>query len=148
MDDKGFGDVSVPNVTVTGSVNVGGHNVMETLLDIQSKVGGKPGIVATRWGPMVLANDTAPFWLWVQSLNFVTQSAHFGWGGMVTMMLALWLHPLLAAGIVFGVCAFKELAVDNYTWGEGHGTPDWLDLLFYSLGIGAALVALIVAGQL
>lgn len=88
------------------------------------------------------------FTAWIQSLGFVTQSAHFFSGMAVVLAASLWLYPPLAAGLFLGVWAVpKEVLFDALPWGEDHGKPDWLDLTFYCLGAGGALAFLKVAGQ-
>lgn len=83
------------------------------------------------------------FWAFVQSLPYLTQATHFFAGCAVVLTAALWLQPLWA-GALFVIlwAAPKELLIDNYKWGEGHGRPDWLDLLFYCVGDGFALLIL------
>jgi hypothetical protein len=91
-------------------------------------------------GETVREFKATPFWQWVQSLGFVTQSAHFFAGLGVVLAASLWLHPWLA-GALFVIlwAAPKELVIDKDWFGENHGTPDWLDLLFYIIGDLAAL---------
>ena len=75
---------------------------------------------------------------WIQSLEFVTQSAHFFAGWAVTLTASKWLGWIAPAAFICLWAAPKELLVDNFSWGEGHGSPDYLDLLFYCLGTAAA----------
>ena len=72
---------------------------------------------------------------WIQSLEFVTQSAHFFAGLGVVSLAAHFTDPILA-GVLFWLvwAAPKEIIFDWLPFGEGHGSPDWDDLLFYTLG--------------
>lgn len=89
------------------------------------------------------------FWAFVQSLPYLTQATHFFAGWAVVMTAALWLEPLWAGGLFIVLWAApKELLVDNFKWGEGHGKPDWNDLLFYSLGDAFALFMLFLRSRL
>ena len=76
----------------------------------------------------------------IQSLGFVTQSAHFFSGAAATLAAALWLPPLWAGAAFLALwCIPKELLFDAMPWGENHGSPDWIDLLFYTLGTSLAV---------
>lgn len=88
------------------------------------------------------------FWAFVQSLPYLTQATHFFAGMAVVLAAALWLEPLWAGGLfVVLFAAPKECLVDNYKWGEGHGSPDWIDLAFYCLGDAFALFLLHLGGR-
>lgn len=52
----------------------------------------------------------------------------------MTLAVALHAPRWVALAVVVSAAAFKELIIDKVPWGEGHGTPDWLDLTFYTLG--------------
>ena len=87
-------------------------------------------------------------WKWlmsaIQSLEFVTQSAHFfaGWAVSLSTSLLLphigWAKWWAPAAFVCLWAIPKELIFDRDWFGEDHESPDWLDLLFYCLGTGAA----------
>lgn len=83
----------------------------------------------------------------IQTADFCAQSAHFFSGGFVVMVASLWLEPWLAA-LLFFLCwsGPKEIFFDWLPFGEDHGSPDWLDLTFYTLGNGVALLALYIKG--
>lgn len=84
---------------------------------------------------------------WIQSLEFVTQSAHMGWGGFVTMLLSLWIPWYCAAATFLLVWVGpKELVLDAASWGENHGSPDWDDAAFYALGTAVACLVLYLKG--
>ena len=74
----------------------------------------------------------------IQSLGFVTQSAHFFSGWAITLTASRWLGWW--APVAFIVCWVipKEFVFDSRPWGEGHGSPDLLDATFYSLGTAVA----------
>lgn len=82
---------------------------------------------------------------WIQSLAFVTQSAHFFAGWAITMSLALWM-PWYVAAAAFSLLWVipKELVFDKAGWGEAHGSCDWIDAAFYWAGqaVACALVAI------
>jgi hypothetical protein len=86
----------------------------------------------------------------IQSLGFVTQSAHFFAGWAVVLTLGVFFRPwrnfrasTLAVATFLCLWAIpKEMFFDDYMWGEGHGSPDWIDLLFYCLGTSVAFVVL------
>ena len=81
-------------------------------------------------------------WAWlmafIQSKAFTCQSAHFFSGWAVTLTASRWLGWW--APILFFGCWVvpKEFVFDSQPWGEGHGSPDWLDAMFYSLGMAVA----------
>jgi hypothetical protein len=84
---------------------------------------------------------------WIQSLEFVTQTAHF-FSAMGCVALAAHFIPLWLAAVLFtSYTSFKELVFDGASWGENHGSPDWLDWIFNMLGVGAAVAVLGLAGK-
>ena len=90
-------------------------------------------------------------WKWlmsfVQSLGFVTQAAHF-FSAMGCVALAAYFMPLWIAAAAFaGYTTFKELFFDRLSWGEGHGSPDWMDWTFNLLGVGFTYTILALAGK-
>jgi hypothetical protein len=93
------------------------------------------------------SDDAMKFSDWIQSLDFVTQSAHFFAGAAATIGLGLWLPWYWSAAIFLGLWACpKELLYDWQPWGEGHGQPDWLDLVFYSIGAAVGCGLLLLKG--
>jgi hypothetical protein len=83
---------------------------------------------------------------WIQSLGFVTQSAHFFAGATIVLGAGLWLpwywaYPLLLVWVLP-----KEFIYDKDLLGENHGKPDLLDALFYLLGGGLAAGLLALKG--
>ena len=83
-------------------------------------------------------------WQWwmafIQSVGFTTQSAHFFSAWAITLTASRWMGwwaPVAFLGIW---AAPKEIIADAAWWGENHGSPDWLDLLFYCLGTAVACV--------
>lgn len=87
-------------------------------------------------------------WRWlmgfIQSLGFVTQIAHMGWGAFIVAALAPVVGPWWAFGLLQLWVLPKELVFDNIAAGEGHGSPDWLDAFFYEIG-GLLAVAISLA---
>lgn len=81
----------------------------------------------------------------VQSLGFVTQAAHF-FSALGCVALAAYFMPLWLAAVLFvAYTSFKELLFDNLWWGEGHGSPDWMDWIFNLMGVGVAVLVLLAA---
>lgn len=84
----------------------------------------------------------------IQSLAFVTQSAHY-FSAMGCVALGAYFMPLwLAAGLFVAYTTFKEMAFDNLPWGEGHGSPDWLDWTFNMLGVATTCAVLLLTGKM
>jgi hypothetical protein len=79
------------------------------------------------------------FWAYVQTADFLAQSAHLFSAWAITMTAAKGMPWYWAAGGFFAYTSFKELVFDNISFGEGHGSPDWLDWLVNCVGIGVAL---------
>jgi hypothetical protein len=84
------------------------------------------------------------FWAYVQSNDFLAMSAHCGWGGFIVLGFGLWLRWFQAVGVLVVFAVIKELFVDYFRWGEGHLTPDWLDLALYLVGGGIATGLLLI----
>jgi hypothetical protein len=84
---------------------------------------------------------------WIQSLEFVTQAAHF-FSAMGCVALAAHFVPLwMPATAWAGYTSAKELVFDRAAWGEGHGSPDWVDWTFNMLGVGFAAGVLLLGGK-
>lgn len=83
---------------------------------------------------------------WIQSLPFVTQSAHFFAGCSIVLGLRLFFGLEAAIALLILWVVLKEGIYDAFQWGEGHGSPDLLDALFYLLGGGVAVGLLYFSG--
>lgn len=70
----------------------------------------------------------------IQTADFCAQSAHFAWGWAVPLAASHWLGWWAAPAFLLLWSAPKELIFDQFGFGEGHGSPDWLDLTFYTFG--------------
>ena len=81
-------------------------------------------------------------WRWlmafIQSSAFTCQSAHFFAGWAVTLTASHWMGWWAPVAFLGLWCCPKELLFDYAPWGENHGSPDWLDLTFYTLGTAVA----------
>ena len=76
----------------------------------------------------------------IQSAEFCAQSAHFFAGACIVLLGAILFKHYYAGFWILQLWAIpKELVFDCKSFGEGHGSPDFLDLLFYEIGGGLAL---------
>lgn len=84
------------------------------------------------------------FWNFVQSLPYLTQATHFFAGLGVVLAGSLWLGPYWAGGLFIVYAILKEVIIDAIPrpWGEGHGKPDWIDLMFYCVGDAVAVLVI------
>ena len=87
------------------------------------------------------------FWDYVQGDEWCAGAAHIFSAWAIVYTASSWLIPIWAA-ILFTACwsAPKELIFDAIPLGEGHGSPDWFDLLEYSIGVIVALLILWIRG--
>jgi hypothetical protein len=132
-------DVTVDNVTATGKVMIGAIDVGQTLTELVVATGAQP---QPHFGPQAIKPGVSPFWQWVQSIGFVTQSAHFFSAWAIVMTAAQWL-PWWGSALGFlAYTSVKELVIDRVSWGENHGKCDWTDWWFNILGIVAALIVM------
>lgn len=84
----------------------------------------------------------------IQSAEFCAQSAHF-FAAMTIVLLGSEFcdHYYTGFWILQLWSVPKELVFDCFSFGEGHGSPDLLDLLFYEIGGCVALLILFVHGM-
>lgn len=75
----------------------------------------------------------------IQTADFCAQSAHFFAGATIALLGALFWDSYYYGFLILQLWAIpKELIFDKLSIGEGHDSPDYLDLFFYELGGGLA----------
>jgi hypothetical protein len=79
--------------------------------------------------------------------EIVSQLAHVGWGGFLTLIAALFLEPWQAAAVAAIIAAGKE-SIESQ-WGVWEARQPWknglIDFAFFVVGITAAIVLRMIA---
>jgi hypothetical protein len=79
--------------------------------------------------------------------EIVSQLAHVGWGGFLTLIAALFLEPWQAAAVAALIAAGKE-SIESL-WGAWEARQPWkdglIDFAYFVVGIAAAFVLRAIA---